>query len=812
MTSLRAAGSARHAATGIPRVVVDLAGYGLVSVVALACDWGLLVGLAAAGLPYLAASTISFAVGMAVAYALSIRFVFPTRRALTREAEAGGFFAVGMLGLVLTQVLLFLLVSKLGMPVALAKAPTAIVVFLFNFVCRRRLVFAGTDGRLVTASATETAASPRVADGLVSRSWPAGGAAALVGVAAAYAIGHPYLGIIGDASLYLGRSLADLDPSGVGRDIVFANDGQSRFSIFSRLVDPLVAALGAEHAGIVVALAASACVFAATLALARALGGGRRVTIAVALAATAMPTLYGAGIFRFAETSAVPRPFAEAAVMAFLAALLVGRPLVAGLLLAVAFAIHPIMAMAGGGTALVLLAWRRDARASGLTLVALVIAAGLALALGVAGVPLLDRLVVRVDPDWLGMLTARSPFLFPTLWAASAFAAPLVQATTIALAARHATPARRRVLAAVVISAAVQLAAAAVLGDALHGLLALQGQGWRALWLLAVLGTFCLPLVASELWREGAQARVALAFLGLAWLCPLGLAGSLLVCGVVLTLRARPFALPIRSEHATWGLAGVAAFSLLGTAWGVVGWAGFVGGAPWNGSPAFVAARQADVLVAPVWLAVAIWLLGRPRRFAPVLAGLVALAAVAVAAMTWDQRASSGLWGHGDGFSARADVPGPRSSEVLVVGGFSSSWFALGRPQYFSPEQGVSIVFSRPLAMEWRRRARALSELGLVPGNVLRPWQPLSPADHIVVTAAKIDALCRRDDAPAAVVVPDRDDAPAPSLPGAVTWMAPTPLVVAENFQPPQWHAIRGWVVAPCAASRPPELAKTGGR
>ena len=143
--ALRAAGSARLAAAGVPRILVDLTGYGLVSAAALACDWGLLIGLAAAGLPYLAASTISFSVGMAVAYALSIRFVFPTRRAVSREAEAGGFFAVGVVGLALTQALLFVLVSKLGIAVALAKAPTAVAVFLFNFLCRRGLVFAGAD-------------------------------------------------------------------------------------------------------------------------------------------------------------------------------------------------------------------------------------------------------------------------------------------------------------------------------------------------------------------------------------------------------------------------------------------------------------------------------------------------------------------------------------------------------------------------------------------------------------------------------------------------------------------------------------------
>ena len=39
----------------------------------------------------------------------------------------------------------------------------------------------------------------------------------------------------------------------------------------------------------------------------------------------------------------------------------------------------------------------------------MIAAAGLAVALGAAGVPLLDRLVVRVDPDWLGMLTVTQP-------------------------------------------------------------------------------------------------------------------------------------------------------------------------------------------------------------------------------------------------------------------------------------------------------------------------------------------------------------------------------------------------------------------
>ena len=139
--SLHDAGRLRVGRHRLPRVLADLLGYGFVSVVALACDYGLLVALSAAGLHYLVAGTLSFTAGMVVAYALSVRFVFARRRALTREAEAAGFFAVGLIGLLLTQALLYVFVSHLGLGVDVAKVPTTVIVFAFNFLCRRGLVF-----------------------------------------------------------------------------------------------------------------------------------------------------------------------------------------------------------------------------------------------------------------------------------------------------------------------------------------------------------------------------------------------------------------------------------------------------------------------------------------------------------------------------------------------------------------------------------------------------------------------------------------------------------------------------------------------
>lgn len=642
------------------------------------------------------------------------------------------------------------------------------------------------------------------------------GAAAAVLATALFAIFHPYLGILGDASIYLGRSLADLDPAGVGRDIAFVDDGQSRFSIFSRLVDPLVAVEGATRASILIAAAGSACLLAASLALARALTRDSRLVFAIVVAAAVLPTIYGDGIFHFSEAAAVPRPFAEAAVTLAIAALLAGRPLAAGLLLAVALLIHPIMAMAGIGTVLVLLAWRRSARAAAVAVAAMVAVAAVAAIAGWLGLPLFDRLVLRVDPEWLAMLSERSPYLFPSHWHAAAFSAPIAQAATVVLAARRGGRARRRVLAAVAISAFLQLAAAAVFGDGLHLLLAIQVQGWRALWLLGLVGACCLPLVAAEMWLEGAQARVALALLGLAWLGDLGPVATPVACAAALALGATPLPLPLRDRHAVWALAAAALIVGLGTVETAIGWAAFVAGAPRGADIGLLAALRCDLLVAPLCLALAIWLLA-PVRAERSFAGAASLAVLALAAATgaaacWDERGpAQAFFSRQDGF-APAAVPGDRSSEVLVIGGLSEAWFALDRPQYFSPQQAVGIVFSRPLAVEWRRRGAALRALGLVPHNVARPWEALTPDDLVVVTPAKLATFCGRDDAPAAVVVPDRDDAPAPSIPGAVTWKAASPRPFVENVSPPRWHTIRGWVVAPCAARQRPALAKTGAR
>jgi len=125
----------------LPEGLRELILYGLVSAVALAVDWGLLVLLTWLGVDYLIAAGLGFCVGIGVAYALSIQWVFAHRPIADRWREFTGFLGVGLAGLLLTQGLMIVCVEAFGMAPASAKGPTACLVFLFNFTVRRALLF-----------------------------------------------------------------------------------------------------------------------------------------------------------------------------------------------------------------------------------------------------------------------------------------------------------------------------------------------------------------------------------------------------------------------------------------------------------------------------------------------------------------------------------------------------------------------------------------------------------------------------------------------------------------------------------------------
>lgn len=125
----------------LPEGLRELVLYGFASALALGLDWGLLLLLTRLGVNYLVASATGFLSGMAVTYVLSVSVVFRHRAVADRRSEFAGFLAVGLAGLVLTQGLMALWVGGLHMGPGLSKIPTAGIVFVFNFVVRKALLF-----------------------------------------------------------------------------------------------------------------------------------------------------------------------------------------------------------------------------------------------------------------------------------------------------------------------------------------------------------------------------------------------------------------------------------------------------------------------------------------------------------------------------------------------------------------------------------------------------------------------------------------------------------------------------------------------
>lgn len=112
------------------------------SALALAIDFGAYTGLIRlAGVHYMVAAPIGFALGLATVYALSVRWVFRQRRLADRRAEFALFALIGLAGMALNQIIIYAAVAMMPGAYEIAKFISAGAVFCFNFVSRKLLLF-----------------------------------------------------------------------------------------------------------------------------------------------------------------------------------------------------------------------------------------------------------------------------------------------------------------------------------------------------------------------------------------------------------------------------------------------------------------------------------------------------------------------------------------------------------------------------------------------------------------------------------------------------------------------------------------------
>jgi len=87
---------------------------------------------------YLVAVAIGFISGLVVTYLLSNRFVFGAPKGSQLKSFVL-FGVIGLVGLFILSVLVWVMAGKLGINYLIAKCLATIVVFLWNFIARRTL-------------------------------------------------------------------------------------------------------------------------------------------------------------------------------------------------------------------------------------------------------------------------------------------------------------------------------------------------------------------------------------------------------------------------------------------------------------------------------------------------------------------------------------------------------------------------------------------------------------------------------------------------------------------------------------------------
>lgn len=125
-------------------IIIQLFRYVFVGAVAFIVDFGLLAFFTESlGFPYLVSACISFIGGLIVNYSLSIKWVFNQRDNLSKNRRRLDFImfcVVGVIGLGLNELFLWLFTEIVGCHYLVSKIISTVLVFSWNFLARRVLI------------------------------------------------------------------------------------------------------------------------------------------------------------------------------------------------------------------------------------------------------------------------------------------------------------------------------------------------------------------------------------------------------------------------------------------------------------------------------------------------------------------------------------------------------------------------------------------------------------------------------------------------------------------------------------------------
>jgi len=116
--------------------------YGFVAVASLAVDFSLLILFAEVfNMHYLIAASLSFIFGITTNYLLSTLWVFHSSKLENKRSELMAFIAIGLVGLLLTDLILWLCTHVFGVYYIASKCIAVLLVYFWNFGMRKYFLF-----------------------------------------------------------------------------------------------------------------------------------------------------------------------------------------------------------------------------------------------------------------------------------------------------------------------------------------------------------------------------------------------------------------------------------------------------------------------------------------------------------------------------------------------------------------------------------------------------------------------------------------------------------------------------------------------
>ena len=116
--------------------------YFFVGGLAFVVDFGMLAFFTeVCGIHYIVSNTLSFTLGLLVNYFISIFWVFTDSKLKSRKLEFTFFAVIAVTGLVLSDLLLWVFTYYVGIYYLTAKIIVSVIVWQWNFLARKYLLF-----------------------------------------------------------------------------------------------------------------------------------------------------------------------------------------------------------------------------------------------------------------------------------------------------------------------------------------------------------------------------------------------------------------------------------------------------------------------------------------------------------------------------------------------------------------------------------------------------------------------------------------------------------------------------------------------